>query len=208
MKKTKTHDLVLYATYGALIFVARTLDHLVSGFLPINFAIITLTVALSCALLIPTLKNCVIAGFVFGVMSLLTALMFGGGAVVYGMVNPLISVLPRVIVGFVAFISFTLSYRLLQKVTAKKKAFMLSSSIACVFSAITNTITVLSMIWLFKTIEGIDALYVIFTVNAIPELIVPALIAPFLIYAVRNSMKIKDAYAQEPLDKNGRGGEK
>lgn len=207
MKKTKTHDLVLYATYGALIFVARTLDHLVSGWLPINFAIITLTVALSCALFTPSIKNCVIAGFVFGVTSLLTTLMFGGGSMIYGFLNPLISVMPRVIVGLVAFLSFTLSYELLGNIIKKKTAFMLSIAIACVFSALTNTVTVLTMIWVFKTIEGIDALYVIFTLNAIPELIVPAIIAPFLVYAVRKSLKIKDSYTQDTLEQDGKGTE-
>lgn len=197
MKKTKTQDLVLYANYGALIFVARVLDHLVSDWLPINSAIITLTVAFSCALIIPTVKNCVVAGFMFGIMSLLTTLMFGGGAIIYGFVNPFISVLPRVIVGLVVFATFSFSCNLLGKVIKKKKAFFIAISIACVFGALANTVTVLTMIWLFKTIDGVETLYVIFTLNALPELIVPALITPFLVLPVRRFMQIKDAYAQD-----------
>ena len=126
---------------------------------------------------------------------------------IYGFLNPLISVMPRVIVGLVAFLSFTLSYELLGNIIKKKTAFMLSIAIACVFSALTNTVTVLTMIWVFKTIEGIDALYVIFTLNAIPELIVPAIIAPFLVYAVRKSLKIKDSYTQDTLEQDGKGTE-
>ena len=101
--KNSTRLITQYAVYAALIFTARVLDHVVSGWLPINFAVITQVVAFACALIIPNWKNCLAAGTIFGVMSLITSLMFGGGATVYGMFNPLISVLPRAIVGLTLF---------------------------------------------------------------------------------------------------------
>ena len=65
---------------------------------------------------------------------------------------------------------------------------------ACAVAAFTNTVIVLSMIWVFKVLDGMDVLYVIFVTNAIPELIVPALIVPPIVFGVRSGLRIKDEY--------------
>ena len=61
-------EVVWYATVCALIFVARILDHMVTGFLPINAAIVTLTVAYVCILVRPTFINALATGAAFGLM--------------------------------------------------------------------------------------------------------------------------------------------
>ena len=110
--KNNTKTIALYAIEFALIFVARVLDHAVTGWLPLNAAIITLTVVFTCVFLRPTIINGLTIGFMFGLNSLLTSLMFGGGAIIYGMVNPCISVLPRILVGAAAVGAFRLINRI------------------------------------------------------------------------------------------------
>ena len=193
--KNNTKSVALYAIEFALIFVARVLDHVVTGWLPLNAAIITLTVAFTCMFLRPTVLNGLTVGFMFGLNSLLTSLMFGGGAMIYGMVNPCISVLPRMIVGLVAIGAFRLIHVLFRG-RNPKTVFATAVAVGCVLGAAVNTVTVLTAIWLFKFVSGMEALYVMFTVNAIPELIVPAIITPFITLGVRRGLKITDGYGE------------
>ena len=195
-KRSSTYNLVLYAIYAALIFVARLLDQLLtSAALPINFAVITLSVAFSCALINPSIKNGIIIGFIFGLSSFIASFMFGGTAVIYGFTNPCISVLPRIIVGIALYFTFYGVYKLCKAL--KVKGMTIAIVVACVVGALVNTVTVLFTIWLFKTLSGMSVLLVLFVTNAIPELIVPAIIVPGVVYGVRRGLRIKDAYSQE-----------
>ena len=198
-KKSSTHKLVLYAVYAALIFVGRILDHLLSASaLPINFAVMTLSIAFACALIEPSLENGLIAGLIFGLSSFITTFMFGGGALIYGMANPLISVIPRVVVGVVLYGAFYLSYSIFKKIFGK--GLIPAIAVACVVGALVNTVTVLFMIWVFKTMEGMEVALVLFVANAIPEAIIPAIIVPGVVFGVRRGLKIKDKY-NTPIEK-------
>ncbi len=191
--KNNTKTIALYAIEFALIFAARVLDHAVTGWLPLNAAIITLTAVFTCVFLRPTLINGLTIGFMFGLNSLLTSLMFGGGAIIYGMVNPCISVLPRILVGAAAVGAFRLINRIFRGKN-QKTVFAAGVATGCVVGAAVNTVTVLTMIWLFKFVSGVEALYVMFTVNAIPELIVPAIITPLVTLGVRRGLRITDEF--------------
>ena len=194
-KRSQTYYLVLYAIYAALIFVARILDQLItSSALPINFAVITLSVAFAVAFIEPSLKNGFIAGFIFGMSSFITSFIFGK-PLIFGMANPLISIFPRMIVGIVLFLVFRGLFKLFRLWFKKPKLAMgFAMPFACAVAAFTNTVIVLSMIWVFKVLDGMDVLYVIFVTNAIPELIVPALIVPPIVFGVRSGLRIKDEY--------------
>lgn len=195
-KRSNTYSLVLYAIYAALIFVARMLDQLLTAAaLPINFAVITLSVAFACALVQPSLKNGIIVGFIFGLASFVASFMFGGTAVIYGFTNPCISVIPRIIVGIALFATFSLFYSIFKKTFGK--GMIPAIAIACVVGALVNTVTVLFSIWLFKTLDGMDVVLVLFVTNAIPELIVPALVVPGVVFGVRKGLRIKDKYNQD-----------
>lgn len=106
MNKT-AKEIVWYATVAALVFAARMLDHLFTGWFSINAAIVTLAVVYICIFVRPTLLNAVLCGTVFGIMSLLTSLMFPGGFTQY-FVNPLVSVLPRILVGVAVYFVYIL----------------------------------------------------------------------------------------------------
>ncbi len=193
-KRSQTYYLVLYAIYAALIFVARILDQLItSSALPINFAVITLSVTFAVAFIEPSLKNCFIAGFIFGISSFITSFIFGKTAM-FGFANPLISVFPRMIVGIVLFLSFKGFFELFKLVFKNSKLAMgFAMPFACVVAALVNTATVVPMMWLFQVVAK-ESLTVILITNLIPELIVPALIVPGIVFGVRSGLRIKDKY--------------
>ena len=187
--KNTTRIITQYAVYAALIFTARMMDHIVSGWLPINFAVITQVVAFTCALIIPTWKNCLAVGIIFGVTSLITSLMFGGGAVVYGMVNPLISVLPRAIVGLGLFGAYALTAFILAKFTQKEIVTTFTAScVASLVGAIVNTVVVLTMIHIFKTVQGMESVLAIFGINALLEWVLTPVLTPFVVIGVRRGL--------------------
>ena len=194
-KRTQTYYIVLYAIYASLIFVARILDQLISSSaLPVNFAVITLSVAFTVAFINPSLKNCFIAGLIFGISSFISSFIFGKTAI-FGFANPLISVLPRIVVGFALFLVFKGVYALLKTWMPKSnKTLYLSISIACVLGALVNTSTVVPMMWLFQVVAK-ESLTAILIANLIPELIVPALIVPPIVFGVRRGLRIKDEYS-------------
>ncbi len=194
-KRSQTYYIVLYAIYAALIFVARILDQLMtSGILPINFAVMTLSVAFAVAFIEPSLKNGFIAGTIFGISSFVVSFIFGN-TLIFGFANPLISIFPRMIVGIALFLVFRLVYLALKKLFPRfTKGIYPAIAVACVVAAFVNTAIVLSMIWVFKTLDGMEVLYAIFVTNAIPELIVPAIIVPPIVFGVRRGLRIKDEY--------------
>jgi uncharacterized membrane protein len=99
------------------------------------------------------------------------------------------------IVGIVLFLVFRGLFKLFRLWFKKPKLAMgFAMPFACAVAALTNTVIVLSMIWVFKVLDGMDVLYVIFVTNAIPELIVPALIVPPIVFGVRSGLRIKDEY--------------
>lgn len=193
-KRKVTRTIVLYAVSFALIFVARLLDKAITGFLPINAAIITLTVAFSCALIEPDFINSVVVGAIFGVVSLLATAVMGGTP---DFLNPLVSVLPRVVVGVALFGSFYGVNRLILYFTNRPTLSMVSAIVvACVIGALVNTVTVLGMInllqmngeWFAKVISTIIA------INGTLELTVPPVITPIIVMGVRRGLRIKDKY--------------
>lgn len=197
-KRSNTYYVVLYAIYAALIFVGRLLDQLLtSAALPINFAVITLSITFSVAFIEPSLKNGLIAGLIFGLSSFIATFIFPGGSMIYGFANPLISVIPRIIVGVALYATFKFAYMFFKKFFGK--GMTPSIVIACVVGALVNTVTVLFMIWVFKTLEGMDVVLVLFVTNSIPELIIPALIVPGIVYGVRRGLRIKDKYTLAPV---------
>ena len=187
--------------------MARLLDKAITGFLPINAAVITLTVAFSCALIRPTFSWCFASGLIFGVVSLLATLVMGGTP---DFLNPLVSVLPRIIVGVVVYFVFLGTYKLFYLMTKNMTTCMTVAIIlACVVGAITNTATVLGAIdlinmngeWFSRVISTVIA------VNGALEISLPPIIAPIIVLGVRKGLRIRDKYNTHENDLDGLEGE-
>lgn len=179
-------EVVWYATVAALVFVARMLDHVVTGWLSINAAIITLTVVYACIFIRPSWINALLCGAMFGIMSLVTSVMFPGGFTQY-FVNPLVSVVPRVIVGAVAYGVYLL-------ITGFGKRFTVPAiAAACVIGSLINTLTVMTMIYFFmRVMQDVTYGYVlglVITVNTLLEIVIPPILAPALTLGVKRGLR-------------------
>lgn len=191
--KAKTKTVVLYATLGALIFAAMTLDRAITPFLPLSAAFITLTVTFTFALVKPNLATAVASGIIFGVSSCITAIFFGKSSVI----NPLISILPRAFLGFIIYGVYMLCRRIFGKAKPKTRE-IASISIAAALTAAMNTVLFLSALVLFGENNTIDSVFKITVLaNSIPELVMTAILVPLVTLGVRRGLHIKTEPAEE-----------
>ncbi|MBR2988135.1 MAG: ECF transporter S component [Clostridia bacterium] len=188
--KTSTKKVVYSATVMALLFVARLLDRAITQFLPVNAAIITLIVAFACLFIWPDFINSIVVGTMFGVCSLLASIIFPGGFTMY-FVNPLVSVLPRIIVCVVAFFVYKAITLLIKNTVGK----IIAIVVACAVGAVVNTFTVMTMIYLFMMVANSYTPYeqvigLVLTFNTLFEVIIPPVVTPLLTFGVRRGLKI------------------
>ncbi len=93
-----------------------------------------------------------LVGLVFGLMSLYTASV-SPLPIAFAFLNPLVSVLPRILIGVVAYYT----YRLAAKVFKEKRRGV-AIGIGAVLGTITNTVGVLGMIYILYAQRYIEAL--------------------------------------------------
>ncbi len=206
-KTNSTTALVQLALFSAIIII---LAFTPIGYIPLGFikaTTIHIPVIIGSILLGP--KRGAILGFIFGLTSLinntinpsLTSFVFtpfySFGDTDGNFLSLIICFVPRILVGVVPYFVY--------KFIAK---FLSSTSIACIIAGIcgslTNTILVMSMIYLFfgqsysvaysiaqnksETMLYSAILTVVF-VNSIPEAIVASIITTFIVKAIKSSRK-------------------
>ena len=199
--KKYSQKIAYFAAVAALLFVARMLDHALTQFLPVNAAIITLAVAFTCLFIRPSFFGSIAVGAIFGVCSLITSVMFPGGFTMY-FVNPLVSVLPRIIVCVVAYFTYKAITLLIKNTVGK----IVAIAVACALGAVVNTLTVMTMIYLFMIVANSYTPYeqvigLVLTVNTLFEITIPPVITPLLTLGVRRGLKIKDDQDNMGADK-------
>lgn len=184
VKNNQVYRKVLYALFTAIIIVQNFVPFL--GYIPIgplNFTIIHVTVIIAALTLGPS--GGAIVGGIWGSITFVRAFVWPTSplaAIVF--VNPLVSVLPRVLIGVVAGYVF-------RWLTHKMKQQYLALGIAGLLGSLTNTFLVLGQIYLFYNGHS-QALYQIDTkammpyllgviaTNGIPEAIIAAIAAPLI----------------------------
>lgn len=197
MKKNSTTQVIVwYAMVGALLFAARNLDHLLTGWLTINAMVVTLPAAYVSIFVKPTFFNAIATGTILGVMSLLTSVIYPSGTTPF-FVNPLVSIVPRILVGIVAWGVFVL----LRKISSKKIWYVVAVAVACVIATLVNTVTVISMLTVFENLASnigvdfgaiIDALIAVVGINMALEVVISPFIVPLTTIGVRRSLGYKD----------------
>lgn len=200
MKKSKAHYIAFLGMMVALIFVVLTLEtYVFMGMLGINPAFLSLPLALALCLF-GDWKEEFVGGTIFGICSLLIAVMVG----YMPMINPLVSVLPRIVMGITAYWVYHLISFIVAKILnarenkgklplGKKTNVMLRETIPAavggVVGALTNTVLVLLMLWVF----GGDAFAVAFSVaivfNSPIEMACCAVLVPLYIRIMKISLK-------------------
>ncbi|WP_331681705.1 ECF transporter S component [Romboutsia sp.] len=131
-------------------------------------------------------------GFIFGLTSLLKALT-APTVTSFAFMNPLVSILPRVLIGILTYYI----YELVMKVT---KRVYVSGLVAGALGSLVNTVGVLSMIYIlyagrFAEACGASAsaagkfIFTIGTTNGIPEAIVSALVVSAVVVSLKKVIK-------------------
>jgi uncharacterized membrane protein len=186
-------NLTINAMFIALIALMGFVPFL--GFIPlgasVSITIIHLPVLLGAALL--STRSATLFGLSFGVVSLLVVLTNPAPQPIdLFFVNPLISVLPRILFGFFAGFLFSLTRRF----AFFKQYFLLSlfAFIATVF----HTVLVLTMLWLFAgdDLSGlfgnlVDFIWFILSLNGLIEAVLSAIMIPLLTLALRRIPFVK-----------------
>lgn len=181
-KKKKTLRIALLALFTAIIILQNFIPFL--GYIPLgvlNLTIIHVTVIIAALLLGP--KDGAIVGGVWGTITFIRAFVWPTSPIApIVFVNPLISILPRILIGVVAGYAF-----LWAKKSFHSKIF--AASLASVLGSLTNTFLVLGQIYLFyrgqsQVMYGLDTaalmpyLLGLVLTNGIPEALIAAIVSP------------------------------
>lgn len=167
------------------------------GYIPIPpFSITTMHIPVIIAAVLDGPLTGAFVGLMFGLSSLYTAAtIFSGMPVAPFFLNPLVSVMPRILIGIVAYYVFAL----LKKLIRNKTVSIVGAALG---GTLTNTVGVLGMIYLLyaqeyveaigATTVGKSALAIIFSgaiVNMLVEIVAASLISVPVVLAVQ---KISD----------------
>lgn len=186
--KNKTYRLVIRAILTAIIILQTMVPFL--GFIPIGITSLTIIhITVIVAAIVLGTKDGMFIGLVWGIFTIIRAFTSPTTPLdITVFTNPIISVLPRVLVGLVAGILFTGLYRKTNKV-------VLASIVAAIFGTLTNTVLVLTLMGtlytsLVATTYGVDAsalfvtLGAIAVTNGVSEVITAVILTPILVKAL------------------------
>lgn len=181
-QKKKTLQIALLALFTAIIILQNFIPFL--GYIPLgvlNLTIIHVTVIIAAILLGP--KDGAIVGGVWGTITFIRAFVWPTSPLApIVFVNPLISILPRILIGVVAGYVFIWA-----KKWAHSKIF--AAGLAGVLGSLTNTILVLGQIYLLyrgqsQAMYGLDTaalvpyLLGLVATNGLPEALIAAVVSP------------------------------
>jgi uncharacterized membrane protein len=185
--RTRIQNLTVNAMLIALIALMGFVPFL--GFIPlgasVSITIIHLPVLLGAALL--STRSATLLGLSFGLVSLLVVVTNPTPQPIdLFFVNPLISVLPRILFGLFAGILFSFTRRF-----ANLQQYGLLSLFAFL-ATVFHTVLVLSMLWLFASSELsglfgnlVQFIWYILSLNGLIEAMLSALLIPILTLALR-----------------------
>jgi len=195
--RSKTKRLVTISLLSGISFVL--------GFTPLGF--IPIPPANATTMHIPVIIGAIlegpvagmIIGLVFGVSSIIQALL-RPNILSFAFVNPLVSVLPRILIGLVSYYSYRLVFELFSsnKEKGSKWRDSVSVGVSAALGTLTNTAGVLGMMYLLfadriatamgvgnETVGGV--VLAIGLTNGIPEIIIAVLITVGVIRAVKKA---------------------
>lgn len=192
--KSKAYRLTIRGILIAIIIVQTMVPFL--GYIPLlatSLTIIHITVIVAAVTL--GTKDGMFIGLVWGLMTVIrawTAPTTPLDTLIF--TNPIVSVLPRVLVGLVAGVVFTVLYK-------RTKQFYLPTIVAAALGTLTNTVLVLGLMGLLYTAPVAEAygttstglfsvLLVVVGTNGIPEIIAAVIITPLIVRAIFAATKL------------------
>lgn len=195
--RSKTKRLVTISLLSGISFVL--------GFTPLGF--IPIPPANATTMHIPVIIGAIlegpvagmVIGLIFGVSSIIQALL-RPNILSFAFVNPLVSVLPRILIGLVSYYSYRLVFELFSsnKEKVSKWRDSVSVGVSAALGTLTNTAGVLGMMYLLfadriSTAMGVGreavggVVLAIGLTNGIPEIIIAILITVGVIRAVKKA---------------------
>lgn len=192
--RSKAYRLTIRGILIAIIIVQSMVPFL--GYIPLlatSLTIIHITVIVA-AITLGT-KDGMFIGLIWGLMTVFrawTAPTTPLDTLIF--TNPIVSVLPRVLVGLVAGLVFTVLYK-------RTKQFYLPTIVAAALATLTNTVLVLGLMGLLYTGPVAEAygttstglfsvLLVVVGTNGIPEIIAAVIITPLIVRALFAATKL------------------
>jgi len=176
------------AVIGMLSAITVVLGATGFGFIPLPMAkatIMQIPVVIGAILEGPIVGAAV--GLIFGIFSIIQNILNPTSILSFAFINPLVSVLPRILIGITAYYSYRVPF-------VKNEIF--KTGIGAAVGSLTNTVGVLSMIYILYAAEyaekvGIEAsaaagaIFGIALTNGIAEAVVAVVIALPVVFAVR-----------------------
>jgi uncharacterized membrane protein len=183
-KNTKTFRMVLLGMLSAIIIIQTTVPFL--GYIPIgplSLTIIQITVIIA-AIVLGTKEGAIVGG-IWGIITFIRAFVAPTSVIApIVFTNPLVSVLPRILIGVVAAYVF-------HRMLSEKLNETVRMSVAGVLGSLTNTVLVLGFIYLFyrepyanflklDMEQLLPALMTIVATNGITEAILSGVLTPII----------------------------
>ncbi|WP_226528745.1 ECF transporter S component [Metabacillus niabensis] len=192
-KNNKTFRMVLLGMLSAIIIIQTTIPFL--GYIPIgplSLTIIQVTVIIA-AIVLGTKEGAIVGG-IWGIITFIRAFVAPTSVIApIVFTNPLVSVLPRILIGVVAAYVF-------HRILSGKLNETVRMSVAGVLGSLTNTVLVLGFIYLFyrepyanflelDMEQLLPALMTIVATNGITEAILSGVLAPVISKPLLKSIK-------------------
>lgn len=226
VNNSKAFKVARYAIMLATIIVAMMLDRAIGMALTAGFskllstAAIVLLITFSFCFLDDSWLTAILSWTFFGLASLLKEFIPGWSSSVANLpmyVWPLVTVVPRVASGAVAFGSYKLILLAARKISNQRKRQILAMTVAILLGNMANTLLFLSTLNLFKMVFDVqfDAVVKLIQMailtNIVPEYTITIALVPFVVLGVRRGLKLGvdgDNWKRAKKDEDGKLNEK
>ena len=174
-KRSVARDVAFLGVMLALVFVFLLVETFLFNALFGNFTPAALTIPLAIAVSVTGDKrNMFIGGTLLGVSSFVLAILIANPV----FLNPLVSIAPRVFIGITAYFVCLLFKKLFKNAKSGFLRNVLPYSFAGVAGVLTNTVLVVTMVWVFTSSTLAEVIATILLVNFVSELVSAAVLVP------------------------------
>ena len=205
VNNSKAYKIAKLAIIFATIFVAMMIDRVIGIVFTLGLALelstaaVVLLVTFSFCFVENDWSTALISWLFFGLASFIKEFIPGFGSAVSLFpiyYRPIITIIPRLACGAIAFGVYRLMLVLTAKVKDVRKRQVISMIVAIFVGDVANTALFLTTLNVVRLITGgeykaiVSTLSLIWATNIIPEYLISMLIAPFVVIGVRRGLKL------------------
>ena len=197
VNNSKAFKLARYGVTFATIFVAMMLDRVISLGLPVSTAAVVILITFSFCFLDNSWVSGLLSFTLFGLASFIKEFIWSSSIAAFPVYEwPLVTIIPRLAAGATAFGVYRLLLLATRKMNNKYVRQTLAMTVAIFVGNATNTVLFLSVLNLFKLINGIEYTSLIVTIeavivtNIVPEYLISMILAPHVVLGVRRGVKL------------------